>query len=52
MKMWAGSGPSVSDSAQNWPCVLRVPCLGLVDVGGSLLGLVSCGRSGTSDVTS
>ena len=29
-----------------------VPCLGRVDVAGPLVGLVSCGRSGTSDVTS
>ncbi len=52
VKMCAGSGPSASDLPQNWPCVLWVPCLGLVDVGGLLLGLASCGRSGTSDVTS
>jgi len=52
VKMCAGSGPSESDLPRNWPCVLRVPCLRLVDVDGPLLGLVSCGRSGTSDVTS
>ncbi|WP_419837070.1 ISL3 family transposase [Candidatus Poriferisodalis sp.] len=52
VKMCAGSGPSASDLLSNWPCVLWVPWVGLVGVGGSLLGLVSCGRSGTSDVTS
>ena len=34
------------------PMEFAVPCLGLVDVAGPLVGLVSCGRSGTSDVTS
>ena len=52
VKMCAGSGPSTSDLPTNWPCALWVPCLGHVDVAGPLLGLVSCGRSGTSDVTS
>ncbi len=33
VKMWAGNGPSASDLAHNWPCVLRVPCLGLVGDG-------------------
>ena len=42
----------MSDLPTNWPCALWVPCLGRVDVAGLLLGLVSCGRSGTSDVTS
>ena len=52
VKMFAGSGLSACDLPQNWPCSWRVPCLGLVGVDGSFLGLASCGRSGTSDVTS